>query len=159
MLHPIKAATIPMAQGKGHLSDIGGHMLKIRAAVTSLHHKLATFLSKRHFVAMEHTILLNEFSLNMEFVLSIDLVLAAESVFALGIVVHIQSALATSIAVIVNTVGRCITFVAGSVEGMPVGLLNVKFWAPVATNLIRVTVLERILNVVVSSGHENSVQG
>ena len=133
-------------------------MLKIRAAVTSLHHKLATFLSKRHFVAMEHTILLHEFSLYMEFVLSIDLVLATESVFALGIVVHIQSALATSIAVIVDTVGRCIAFVTGSVEGMSVGLLNVEFWAPVATNLVRVTVLERVLNVIVSSGHENSVQ-
>lgn len=133
-------------------------MLKIRAAVTSLHHKFASFLSKRHLVAMEHTILFDEFSLHMEFVLSIDLVLTTESVFALCIVIHIQSTLATSIAMIVDTVGRCITFVAGGVEGMSVGLLNVEFRAPVATNLIRVTVLERVSNIVIKSRHENSVQ-
>ena len=67
-------------------------------------------------------------------------------------------ALTIAIAVRENTVRvRCVAFVTSSPVSKLVGLHNIKFWAPVTTNLVGITVLERIL-VVVNTWHQDGVK-
>lgn len=62
-------------------------------------------------------------------------------------------ALTISITVRENTVRvGCVAFVTSSSVSKLVGLHDIKFWAPVATNLVGIAVLERIL-VVVNTWH------
>ena len=94
----------------------------------------------------------------MEFFLGIDLVLASLSVFANCIVEDIESALATSVAVGVNSFDGVVALVSRSMESMPIGFLNVKLRAPVTTNLIGITVLEGVTGVI-DGGHEDGIEG
>ena len=158
MLHPVETATIPVAESESHIRDVGSHVLKIVAAVSGFHNQLAALLRHGHSVAIELAVLLEELSFDVEFFLGVDLILASLSVLANCIVEDIESALATSVAVGVNSVDGVVALVSCSVEGVSIGLLNVKLRAPVATNSIGIAVLEGVLGIV-DGGHEDGVKG
>jgi len=94
----------------------------------------------------------------MEFFLGIDLVLASLSVFVNCIVEDIESALSTSVTILVNTFDGVVALVSRSMESMPIGFLNVKLRAPVTTNFIGITVLEGVTGVI-DGGHEDGIEG
>ena len=133
-------------------------MLQIVAAVAGVHDDLAIILRHGHFVAIELSILLQELSLDMKFVLCVDRVLAALSILALSVVEDIESALATSVAIIVHSVVWLVALVSRSMERVSIGLLNIELRAPVTANLVGVAVLEWIV-VIVEGRHEDGVKG
>lgn len=65
---------------------------------------------------------------------------------------NVDRALATFITAAEDTVNRGVALVSCAAEAILVCLHNIKFRTPVATNLVGVTVLERVGNVV-RSGH------
>ena len=95
----------------------------------------------------------------MELKVCVDASGASRKVLACDIVlVNVQSAFSRSVTVVVDSVGRGVTFVSGRVEGILIGLHEVELWAPVSSNFVCITVLERIL-VILHTGHQHSVKG
>ena len=70
---------------------------------------------------------------------------------------HVKGAITATVAVVEDTVLRRIALVAGDVEGVFVGLHDVKLGTPVAAHLVGITILEGIARVV-EGGHRNCVE-
>ena len=96
---------------------------------------------------------------HMEGLVRVDGIRRAKTVVVrVAVCQEVKSAIATSITVVEDTVLRCVTLVARDVEGMLIGLHNVELRAPMATDLIGVTILEWV-TCVVKSRHCDSVEG
>ena len=116
MLEPVDTTIAgPLADSPCHLSDVLGHVVQVRA-VTSCLHKFAITLSHRHRVAHELAITLLKVKLDMELIVSVDAGSASRKELAGDIVlVDVQRARASTVAVVVNSVdwrvalvGRCV---------------------------------------------------
>ena len=160
MLHPVEATTVPVAEREHHLRDVARHGREVAGAVTlRVHHDFVGALCQGHAVVCELVIVVHdEFDLHVERTLSVDRVLGTGSVLSWRIVEDVSGAVATSVAVSVDSILGCIALVSGRVERVSIGLLNIELGAPVTANLVGVAVLEGIA-VVVERRHEDGVEG
>ena len=103
-----------------------------------------------------------ELGLDIEGSLCVDSVLTAVPIRFLTssvLVVDIDGALATSVAVVVVAIcHRCVTLVTDCFECVSIGFLDVKLRAEESTNLVCITVLEGVVPIT-HGGHEDGVEG
>lgn len=112
----------PLADSPCHLSDVLGHIVQIRA-VTSCLHEFAITLSHRYRVAHELAITLLKLKLDMELIVGVDAGSASRKEFAGDIVlVDVQRARASTVAIVVNSVGRRVALMGRRVPRVLVSL-------------------------------------
>ena len=159
VLEPVDTAVAgPLAHNPCHTSDVLRHVRQV-LAVTGCLHKFSITLSHGNRVADEYSITLFKVKFHMEFIVGVDARGASGNVFACDVVlVNVQSAFTPAITVIIDSVGWGVTFVSSRVEGILIGLHEIELWAPVSSNLVCITILERIL-IVLHAGHQHSVKG
>lgn len=146
MLEPVETVTAPVTDGEDHALHGLSHVAQIATVVLFEKH-IVSILFKLDRVASESASRISiELCFDIEGSVGVDLVAGAGAEIVIDAVrENVDVALTIAIAVRENTVRvRCVAFVTSSSVSKLVGLHNVKFWAPVATNLVGIAVLERI---------------
>ena len=133
--------TSPVGDNEAHsVGNVGAHVVQV--AAVSGHRLLASILSHRGREGREAAINLSEIDLGVEWLVCVDSVLIARTIAVQSeLVVDVLRALAALVAALVETlVAGGITLVRGRGPGPLVGLHEIELGAPVAINLVGVTV-------------------
>lgn len=157
MLEPVKAVTLPMADSPSHLSNVLGHVGEVRAITCGLDHFTVT-LSHSKRVATELAIALMEVKFHVELLVRVDSDDASRKEVACHWVCkHIQGASASTITVVVDAIYRSVTFMSSRVPCVLVSFHDIELRTPVSTNLVGITVFERIF-IVLNTWHQDGVK-
>ena len=158
MLEPVKAIRRPKTKDEHHLGYVRGHTVKI-GAIAGRHDRCVGVLSQSCSVTAKLALAFMELGFDMEWEVGVDFVIRTVAIIQLVCVSQdIHSALATSVAIAVGAVrARWVALVPCDMESVHVCLHNVEFWAPEATSVVRIAILEWVIKVV-HSWHEHAVK-